>query len=117
LKSRNLRFFLNVDQPSLGPSEPPIRHDLFDIDRKRKLLLDEVETIKRMKMEQIEEVESIKKLKLEQIEEVESIKRIKNQVQISSTFFPNKFEIFLDASFEITKFKIFCSVCKVQNYI
>jgi hypothetical protein len=43
---------MRLEQPE-QPTEPPVRHDLFELDRKRKLLLEEVETIKRMKLEQV----------------------------------------------------------------
>ena len=53
--ANNLRARLDHHPDNSGPSEPQIsvRHDLFEIDRKRKHLLDEVETIKRMKLEQV----------------------------------------------------------------
>ena len=48
-------FFLNLGQV---PSEP-IRHDLFELDRKRKLLLDEVENIQKKKLEELETLKRI----------------------------------------------------------
>jgi hypothetical protein len=60
---------MRLEQPE-QPTEPPVRHDLFELDRKRKLLLEEVETIKRMKLEQVTfainhfKVETVKKMKL-----------------------------------------------------
>ena len=65
---------MRLEQPE-QPTEPPVRRDLYELDRKRKLLLEEVETIKRMKLEQVNfvinhfKVETVKRMKLITISE------------------------------------------------
>ena len=55
---KNLSMRLN-QMNSLSTVPEPMRHDLFELDRKRKFLLDEVESIQKKKFEELETLKRI----------------------------------------------------------
>ena len=67
--SKNLSARLNQFSSS-NQENTVLRHDLYEIDRKRKLLLDEVEAIRKKKFEELDNLKRIEQQKTNSLKEL-----------------------------------------------